>query len=60
MGCVVYLFLTGFWQAGGGTQGRPVTGCGRVGAQQIVEGGRYISASVGVITVVYSADVSFS
>ena len=30
MGCVVYLYLTGFWQAGGGANGRRVTGCGRV------------------------------
>jgi len=52
MGCVVYLYLTGFWQAGGGANGRRVTGCGRVGAQQVVEGGRYISASAGGITVV--------
>jgi len=37
-----------------------VTGCGRVGAQEVVEGGRYISASAGGITVVYSADVSVS
>jgi len=36
---VVYLYLTGFWQAGGGAYGRGVTGCGRVGAQQVVEGG---------------------
>jgi len=60
MGCVVYLYLTGFWQVGGGANGRRVTGCGQVGAQQVVEGGRYISASAGGITVVYSADVSFS
>ena len=60
MGCVVYLYLTGFLQAGGGAHGRRVTGCERVGAQQIVEGGRYISASVGGISVVYSVDVSFS
>jgi len=57
---VVYLYLTGFWQAGGGANGRRVTGCGRVGAQQVVEGGRYISVSAGGIIVVYSADVSFS
>jgi len=37
-----------------------VIGCGRVGAQQVVEGGRYISASAGGITVVYSVYVSFS
>jgi len=60
MGCVVYLYLTGFWQAGGGANGRRVTGCGQLGAQQVVEGGRYISASAGGITVVYSVDVSFS
>jgi len=35
MGCVVYLYLTGFWQAGGGANGRRVTGWGRVGAQQV-------------------------
>jgi len=58
MGCVVYLYLTGFWQASGGANGRRVTGCGRVGAQQVVEGGRYISASAGGITAVYSVDVS--
>jgi len=60
MGCVVYLYLTGFWQAGGGANGRQVTGCGQVGVQQVVEGGRYISASAGGITIVYSAAVSFS
>ena len=60
MGCVVYLYLTGFWQAGGGANGRRVTGCGRVGAEQVVEGGRYISASVGGIIVVYWVDVSFT
>jgi len=60
MGCVVYLYLTEFWQAGGGANGRRVTGSGLVGAQQVVEGGRYISASAGGIIVVYSADVSFS
>jgi len=53
MGCVVYLYLTVFWQAGGGANGMRVTGCGRVGAQQVVEGGRYISVSAGGITVVY-------
>jgi len=37
MGCVVHLYLTGFWQAGGGANGRRVTGSGRVGAQQVVE-----------------------
>jgi len=60
MGCVVYLYLTEFWQAGGGANGRRVTGCGFVGAQQVVEGGRYMSASAGGITVVYSVAVSFS
>ena len=40
MGRVVYLHLTRFWQAGGGSNGRRVTGSGRVGAQQVVEGGR--------------------
>jgi len=60
MGCVVYFYLTGFCQAGGGASGRRVTGCWRVGAQEVVEGGRYINASAGGITVVYSADVSFS
>ena len=59
MGCVV-LYLTGFWQSGGGANGRRVTGSGRVGTQQVVEGGRFISVSVGGIIVVYSADVSFS
>ena len=49
---MVYLYLTGFWQAGGGANGRQVTRSGRVGAQQVVEGGRYISASAGGITVV--------
>jgi len=34
--------LAGWWS----------TGSGRVGAQQVVEGGRYISASAGGITVV--------
>ena len=57
---MVYLYLTGFWQAGGGANGRRVTGSGQVGAQQVVEGGRYISASAGGITVVYLADASFS
>jgi len=60
MGCVVYLYLTGFWQAGGGANGSRVIGFGRVGAQQVVEGGRYISASAGGMTVVYSVAVSFS
>jgi len=49
---VVYLCLTGLWQAGGGANGRRVTGSGRVGAQQVVGGGRYISVSAGGITVV--------
>ena len=57
---MVYLYLTGFWQPGGGADGRRVTGSGLVGAQQVVEGGRYISASGGGINVVYSVDVSFS
>jgi len=47
---VVYLYLTGFWQAGGGANGRRVTGSGRVGAQQVVEGGRYISAAIIIVT----------
>jgi len=47
MGFVVYLYLTGFWQAGGGANGRRVTGWGRVGAQQVVEGGRYIPEDQG-------------
>ena len=57
---MVYLYLTGFWQAGGGANGRRVTGCERVGPQQVMEGGRYKSACVGGITVVYWVDVSFS
>jgi len=57
---VVYLYLTGFWQDGGGANGRRVTGCGWVGAQQVVEGGSYISESAGGITVVYWVDVSFT
>ena len=61
MGCVVYLYLTGFWQAGGGASGRRSDRMwGGVGAQQVVEGGRYISAIAGGITVVYSVAVSFS
>jgi len=60
MGYVVYLYLTGFWQAGGGANGSRVTGCGPVGAHQVVEGGRYISASAGGIIVVYWVAVSFS
>jgi len=32
MGCVVYLYLAGFWQASGGANGRRVTGWGREGA----------------------------
>ena len=47
----MYLYLTGFWQASGGANGRRVTGWGRVGTQQVVERGRYISASAGGITV---------
>ena len=35
--------VTGFWQAGGGANGRRVHGCGRVGAQRVVEGGRNLS-----------------
>ena len=35
-----------------------MTGSERVGAKQVVEGGRYISASAGGITVVYWVDVS--
>ena len=58
--CGIFIYLTGFWQAGGGANGRRVTRCGRVGAQQVVEGSRYISASVGGFTVVYSVAVSFS
>ena len=54
----MYLYLTGFWQAGGGANGRRVAGCGRVGAQQVVERGRYISTCAGGITVVYSVAVS--
>ena len=53
MGCSVYFYLTGFWQADGGANGRRVTGSERVGAQEAVEGGRYISVSAGGITVVY-------
>jgi len=53
MGCLVYLHLTGFWQADGGANGRRVTGSERAGAEQVVEGGRYISASAVGITVVY-------
>ena len=53
----MYLYLTGFWQAGGGANGRRVTGSGLVGAQQVVEEGRYISASAGGITVVCLANV---
>jgi len=49
---VVYLYLTGFWQAGGGANERRVTGSGRVGALQVVEGDRCMSASAGGITVV--------
>ena len=55
----MYLYLTGFWQAGGGANGRRVTGCGQVGAQPVLERGRYISASVGGIIVVYWVAVSF-
>jgi len=59
MGCVVYLYLTGFWQASGGVNGkvsdrlgagRCTAGCGR---------GRYLSVCAGGITVVYSVAVSF-
>jgi len=39
MGCVVYLYLTGFRQASGGANGRRVTGWGRVGAQPAYENG---------------------
>ena len=49
---MVYLYLTGFWQAGGGANGRRVTGSERAGAQQVMEVDRYISASAGGITVV--------
>jgi len=59
MGCVVYLYLTGFWQAGGGANGRRVTRCGWVGAQQVVEGGSYISASAGGITSVLGGCLLF-
>ena len=37
-----------------------MTGWGRVGAQPVAEGGRYISVSAGGIIVVYSVAVSFS
>ena len=57
---MVYLYLTGFWHAGGGANGRRVTGCGLMGAQQVVEGGKYISESAGGISVVYSMTVSFT
>ena len=40
--------LAGWWRS----HGRRVTGCGWVGAQQVVKGGRYISASAGGNTVV--------
>jgi len=60
MGCVVYLCLTGFWQASGEAIGRRVTGWGQVGAQQVVERRRFISVRAGGITVVYSVAVSLS
>ena len=60
MGCVAYLYLTGFWQASEGANGRRVTRGGRVGAQQVVEMGRYISVCAGGINVVYSVAVSLS
>ena len=56
----VFIYLTWFWQAGRGANRKRVTGCGRVGAQQVVEGGRYISASAGGFTVMYSVAVSLS
>ena len=40
---MLYLYLTGFWQASGGASIRQVTGCGRVGSQQVVEGGGHCS-----------------
>jgi len=52
--------MTGFWQAGGGANGRRVSGSGWVGAQKIEEEGRCISVSAGGITVVYWVAVSFS
>ena len=57
---MVYLYMTGFWQAGGGANGkvsewmgvgRCITDCGR---------GRCISVSAGGITVVYWVAVSFA
>ena len=39
--------------------GRRVIGCGLVGAQQVEEGGRFISVSAGGIIVVYWVDVCF-
>ena len=44
---MVYLYLTGFWQAGGGANGRRVTGCGQVGAQPVVEGGQVYKCECG-------------
>ena len=50
MGCVVYLYLTGFWQAGGGANGRRVTWSGWVGAKQVVEGaGIQVQVRVGSV-----------
>jgi len=48
--------LAGWWRSqweGEGPDG------GRVGAQQVVEGGRYLSASAGEIIVVYWVAVCF-
>jgi len=39
MGCVVYLYPTGFWQTSGGANGRRVAEWGRVSARHVVEGG---------------------
>jgi len=59
MGCVVYLYLTGFWQAGGGANGKASDqmGAGRCTAD--CGRGRYLSVCAGGITVVYSVAVSF-
>jgi len=55
----VYLYLTGFWQASGGANGKVSN---RMGAGRCTAGcgrGRYLSACAGGITVEYSVAVSF-
>ena len=60
MGCVVYLYLGGLWHGSGRANSEESDRTGWVESQQVVVGGRYISASAGGITVVYWVAVCFA